>query len=51
MHYFVTSRIDRLTSAIELAEIKRIQLFDKLQVPAKIVTRLFDSNQESIWQN
>ncbi|MFT8748933.1 glycosyltransferase [Liquorilactobacillus nagelii] len=50
MHYFVTSRIDRLTSAIELAEIKRIQLFDKLQIPAKIVTRLFDSNQESIWQ-
>lgn len=50
MHYFVTSRIDRLTSAIELAEIKRLRLFDKLQTPAKIVTRLFDPNQETIWQ-
>lgn len=27
MHYFITSRIDSLTSAIELAEIKRLKLF------------------------
>lgn len=38
-HYFLTSQIDETTSAIEIAEIKRLHLFSWLKVPAKIVTR------------
>ncbi len=38
-HYFLTSRIDEYTSAIEIAQIKRLHLFTALKVPAKIVTR------------
>ncbi len=37
-HYFVTTRIDAYTSAIEIAEIKRLRLFDELGIPAVIVT-------------
>lgn len=38
-HYFLTSQIDEDTSAIEIAEIQRLHLFNTLKVPAKIVTR------------
>lgn len=38
MFYFITSKQDVLTSAIELAQVKRLQIFDHLRQPAKIVT-------------
>lgn len=48
MHYFITSRVDQLTSAIELAQCKRLRLFQELQVPAKIITWYQNDNQEEI---
>lgn len=39
VHYFITSQIDTYTSAIEIAEIQRLKLFDDLDQPAAIVTR------------
>lgn len=38
MFYFITSRQDMLTSAIELAQVRRLKIFDYLKQPAKIVT-------------
>lgn len=38
MFYFITNRQDILTSAIELAQVKRLRVFDQLKQPAKIVT-------------
>lgn len=38
MFYFITNRQDVLTSAIELAQAKRLTIFDRLKQPAKIVT-------------
>lgn len=37
MHYFISTREDYNTSAIELAQIKRMKIFDALNVPCKIV--------------
>lgn len=37
MHYFITTREDYNTSAIELAQVKRMQIFDALDVPCKII--------------
>lgn len=37
MHYFISTQEDYNTSAIELAQVKRIQIFDALDVPCKIV--------------
>lgn len=37
MHYFISTREDYNTSAIELAQVKRMQLFDSLNVPNKII--------------
>lgn len=48
VHYFITSRIDSLTSAIELAQIKRLRLFEELGVAAKILTWYRNDNQEEI---
>ena len=48
MHYFITSRIDKLTSAIELAEIKRLKLFKTLNIPAKIITLNYSRYQGQI---
>ncbi|RRK11536.1 glycosyltransferase [Lactiplantibacillus garii] len=39
MYFFITNKIDSTPSAIELAMIKRQQLFTKHRVPAMIVTR------------
>lgn len=50
MHYFITSRIDKLTSAIELAEIKRLKLFKTLNIPAKIITLNYSRYQGQIWK-
>lgn len=38
MFYFFTSREDMLTSAIELAQVKRMHIFDCLKLDSKIVT-------------
>lgn len=38
MFYFITSRQDMLTSAIELAQAQRLKIFDHLKQPAKIIT-------------
>ena len=38
MFYFITSREDMLTSAIELAQVKRMLIFDYLKLDSKIVT-------------
>lgn len=51
MHYFITSRIDELTSAIELAEIKRLKLFKALNIPAKIVALDYSRYQLYVWKN
>lgn len=37
MHYFISTQEDYNTSAIELAQVKRMQIFDALDVPCKIV--------------
>jgi poly(glycerol-phosphate) alpha-glucosyltransferase len=49
MHYFITSQIDDYTSAIELAEIKRLHLFDDLNQPAVILTRNYVRNARQTW--
>ncbi|KRN92387.1 glycosyltransferase [Pediococcus stilesii] len=51
MHYFVTSRIDSLTSAIELAEIKRLNIFKSLNISAKILTLEYSRYQQIIWKD
>lgn len=50
MHYFITSRIDKLTSAIELAEIKRLKIFKSLQISAKIITLVYSRYQQHVWR-
>ncbi|WP_267202230.1 glycosyltransferase [Limosilactobacillus kribbianus] len=42
MNYFITSRQDLLTSAIELAQVKRLRIFDSLHQPATIVTLAYN---------
>jgi poly(glycerol-phosphate) alpha-glucosyltransferase len=42
MNYFITSRQDLLTSAIELAQVKRLRIFDSLHQPATIVTLCYN---------
>lgn len=42
MNYFITSRQDIQTSAIELAQVKRLKIFDYLQVPATIITMQYN---------
>lgn len=37
MHYFITTREDYQTSAIELAQVKRMEIFDALKVSNKII--------------
>ena len=48
MNYFITSQISGLTSAIELAQIKRLRLFQQLNQSAKIITRQSLNQQNSI---
>ena len=38
MFYFITSREDMLTSAIELAQVKRMLIFDYFKLDSQIVT-------------
>ena len=37
MQYFISTREDINTSAIELAQVKRMKIFDSLNVPSKII--------------
>lgn len=37
MHYFITTREDYNTSAIELAQVKRMQIFNSLNIPCKVI--------------
>ncbi len=47
MNYFITSRQDLHTSAIELAQVKRLRIFDHLNVPATIVTMLYNFDHQT----
>lgn len=47
MHYFITSRQDYQTSAIELAQNKRAQLFDALNQPNKVIELEYNYFHES----
>ncbi|WP_251575150.1 glycosyltransferase [Limosilactobacillus agrestimuris] len=47
MNYFITSREDVHTSAIELAQVKRLQIFDYLSQPATIITMLYNYDHSS----
>ncbi|KRM45313.1 glycosyltransferase [Lentilactobacillus parabuchneri] len=49
VHYFITSQIDTYTSAIEIAEIQRLKLFDDLDQPAAIVTRNYVRDAAQVW--
>lgn len=51
LNYFITSRISKLTSAIELAEIKRLNIFDNLGQQAMIITKNKVWNQRQTWQD
>ena len=48
MNYFVTSRQDMLTSAIELAQVKRLRIFDSLHQPAMIVTLCYNFDHREV---
>lgn len=48
MNYFITSRQDLHTSAIELAQVKRLRIFDHLNVPATIVTMLHNFDHQTV---
>lgn len=48
MNYFITSRQDLHTSAIELAQVKRLRIFDHLNVPAIIVTMLYNFDHQAV---
>lgn len=49
-HYFITSQIDDYTSAIEIAEIQRLHLFDDLGQQAYIVTKNHVRNAAETWR-
>ncbi|MCT4488179.1 glycosyltransferase family 4 protein [Levilactobacillus parabrevis] len=48
MYYFLNDNMQYSKSGIEQAEINRLRLFDKHQVPAKIVTRVFSMELTNI---
>lgn len=48
MNYFITSRQDMLTSAIELAQVKRLRIFDSLHQPAMIVTLCYNFDHREV---
>ncbi|MCC4436394.1 glycosyltransferase [Limosilactobacillus reuteri] len=48
MNYFITSRQDLHTSAIELAQVKRLRIFDHLNVPVTIVTMLYNFDHQTV---
>lgn len=48
MNYFITSRQDMLTSAIELAQVKRLRIFDSLHQPATIVTLCYNFDHREV---
>lgn len=40
MNYFITSRQDLQTSAIELVQVKRLRIFDHLRTPETILAMI-----------
>lgn len=48
MFYFITNRQDVLTSAIELAQVKRLRIFDQLKQPAKILTMEYNHVHQAV---
>ncbi|WP_137596822.1 glycosyltransferase [Paucilactobacillus kaifaensis] len=48
MFYFLNDNIQRKKSGIEHAQIKRLNLFNQFEVPAKIVTRQFATNLHEV---
>lgn len=48
MNYFLTSYFNATPSAIEIAEIRRLKMFDQIGAPAKIVTATSAWNDEHI---
>ncbi len=48
MNYFITSRQDLQTSAIELAQVKRLRIFDHLRAPATILTMLYNFDHQAV---
>lgn len=47
MNYFITSEEDIQTSAIELAEVKRLRIFDHLHQPAKIISMNYNFDHQA----
>lgn len=47
MNYFITSTEDVQTSAIELAEVKRLRVFDYLHQPATIISMLYNFDHQA----
>lgn len=48
MFYFITSREDLLTSAIELAQVNRMHIFDHLKINSSIVTLQYNWAHEQV---
>lgn len=51
MFYFLNDNIQENKSGIEHAQIKRLNLFNRYQVPAKIVTRQYSNNLHTVTSN
>ena len=50
MYYFITNREDLLTSAIELAQVKRMHIFDKLGIESRVVTMQYNWAHQQVEQ-
>ncbi|KRN58939.1 glycosyltransferase [Limosilactobacillus secaliphilus] len=50
MYYFITHREDLLTSAIEIAQIKRMKIFDSLGMDSRIVTVKYNWAHQDVQQ-
>lgn len=50
MYYFITNREDLLTSAIELAQVKRMHIFDKLGIESRVVTMHYNWAHQQVEQ-
>lgn len=46
--YFITNRQDVLTSAIEIAQVKRLRIFDRLKQEAKIITVEYNHAHQAV---
>lgn len=46
MNYFITGSVDYWTSAIEISEVQRLHIFDKLKQPACIIETKYNEDHE-----